>query len=165
MTNRSDTDDGDNYNYPQKRYENQAALNLNIVADKIVKPKRSQNKPSTINLNDVAEIVGHLPGTRSGRPREMHDPDTVESVLEEVARDPSVSVRTLEHRIGIPKSQAHRILQQEGFHPYHIQRVQQLKPEDYPRRVAFCQEMLRRQAENEIFFHCVAPTIPRLKPN
>ncbi|CAK1541447.1 unnamed protein product [Leptosia nina] len=72
-------------------------------------------------------MEGRLPGVRSGRIRELRDPDTVESVLEEVAADSSISVRTLERRIGVSKSQAHRILQQEGFHPYHIQRVQQRK--------------------------------------
>ncbi|KAL4720333.1 hypothetical protein ACJJTC_018081 [Scirpophaga incertulas] len=55
-------------------------------------------------------MEGRLPGRRSGRPSEMSDPDTVQSVVEEVVRDPSVSVRTIERRIGIPKSQAHRIL-------------------------------------------------------
>lgn len=46
MTNRSDTDDADDNNYPQKLYKNQAALNLNIVADKIVKTRRPQHEPS-----------------------------------------------------------------------------------------------------------------------
>lgn len=85
----------------------------------------------------------------------MHDQDSVESVLEEVERDSTVSVRTLERRIGIPKSRVHRILQQEGFHPYHFQKVQQLKAADYPRRVTFCQEMLRRQAEDVNFFNSI----------
>lgn len=96
---------------------------------------------------------GRLPGSRSGRPRQMHDPDDVDLVREEVSRDSSVSVRTIERRIGIPKSQVHRILRQEGFYAYHLQRVQQLKPADYPKRVAFCQEMLRRHAEDENFFN------------
>lgn len=100
-------------------------------------------------------MEGRIPGRRTGRPSQMHDPGTVESVLEEVARDPSVSVRTIERRIGIPKSRAHRILQQEGFHPYHIQKVQQLKPADYPRGVAFCQEMLQRQANDDFFFKTI----------
>jgi hypothetical protein len=32
-----------------------------------------------------------------------------------------------------------RALHEQGLHPYHLQRVQHLKPEDPPRRIAFCQ--------------------------
>lgn len=100
-------------------------------------------------------MEGRVPSARIGRPLEMQEPDAVGSVLEEIGRDSSISVRTLERRTGVPKSRAHRILQQERFHPYHLQKVQHLKPEDYPRRVAFCQEMLRRQANDENFFNMI----------
>lgn len=63
MTNHSDTDDaGDNY--PRKRYKSQEVLNLNIVADKIVKTRRTKNEPSTLNLNDMAETMVRNMGKR-----------------------------------------------------------------------------------------------------
>lgn len=98
---------------------------------------------------------GRLPGTIPGRPAAMSDPDLVNSVVEEVGRDSGVSVRGIERRIGVPKSQAHRILQKVGYHPFHIRKVQQLKPEDYERRLQFCETMLQRQAENENFYKSI----------
>lgn len=129
-----------------------------LYRDQVV--RRGGPQPETFPDRRVIQRVhdaymeGRIPGTRAGRPRQ-YDRDLVDAVLEEVDGDSSISVRSIEHRTGIPKSQAHRILQREGFHPYHIQRVQQLKPEDYPRRLSFCREMLRRQNENENFFKCI----------
>lgn len=57
MANRSDTDDAEGNNYPRKRYKSQETLNLNIVADKIVKTRRTQKEPSAINLNNMAETM------------------------------------------------------------------------------------------------------------
>lgn len=117
-------------------------------------PEKWPDHRTILRVRD-AYREGRVPGTIPGRPPLMRDPELVEEVIEEIERDPSVSVRTIEHRTGIPKSVAHRILQSEGYHPYHIQRVQQLKPGDYLKRVTFCQEMLRRQAANENFFKTI----------
>jgi hypothetical protein len=35
-----------------------------------------------------------------------------------------------------------RTLHEQGLHPYRLQRFQNLKPEDLPRRIAFCQWLL-----------------------
>lgn len=99
-------------------------------------------------------MAGQIPGRdqpREGVPRS--DPDLVEVVLEEVHQDPGVSTRSLERRLGIPKSSVHDILTKEAYHPYHIQRVQGLLPTDYPLRVTFCQTMLNRQREDPDFFN------------
>lgn len=100
-----------------------------------------------------AYLEGRSPGTRDGRMARMPNPDVVDAVVEEVERDPSTSVRIMSRRTGISKSQVHRTLRSVGYHPFHIRKVQQLKPEDYNRRIQFCEEMLRRQAENENFFN------------
>lgn len=123
--------------------------------------RNSDHRPSTFPDHHVilrahnAYMEGRMPGVRTGRPALVSDPNMIDAVLEEVTANPAISVRRIEHRTGIRKSTAHRILQQEGYHPYHIQRVQQLKPEDWPRRIAFCQEMLRRQSEDENFFKTI----------
>ncbi|CAH0728832.1 unnamed protein product, partial [Brenthis ino] len=57
----------------------------------------------------------------------MRDPYLVDAVVEEVERDPSVSVRGIERRTGISKSLAHRILQQEDYHPYHVRKLVVIK--------------------------------------
>lgn len=84
-----------------------------------------------------------------GRPRF----DVEDEVLQAVADDPSTSVRAIESSTGVPKSTAHRILQAEKFHPYHVQRVQGLLPRDHPARLAFCRRMLRMHREDPQFFN------------
>ena len=56
---------------------------------------------------------------RSGRPRAEYE----NVVFEEVAEDPSTSVRAIEESTGVPKSTVRRILKRSAYHPYHLQRV------------------------------------------
>jgi hypothetical protein len=97
-------------------------------------------------------MEGRLPGSsRRGGALQM-DPDRVDIILEEVERDPSTSTRAIQRRTGIPRTSVHRILRMEGYHPYHIRKVQDLLPADYQRRIQFCEDMLRRNRENPEFF-------------
>jgi hypothetical protein len=51
-----------------------------------------------------------------------------------------------------------RTLYEQGFHPYHLQRVQHLKPEDPPRRITFCQWLLQKIGEGSNFLSVVLTT-------
>jgi hypothetical protein len=51
-----------------------------------------------------------------------------------------------------------RTLHEQGLHPYHLQRVQHLKPEDPPRRIAFCQWLLQKIDEEPNFLSIVLTT-------
>lgn len=94
-------------------------------------------------------LEGRFPNqmVSTGRPSIPYE----EQVLAAVAEDPSVSVRGLGASIGVPKSIAHRILQENELHPYHVQRVQSLSPRDYPARIVFCETMLQRHREDPHF--------------
>jgi hypothetical protein len=46
----------------------------------------------------------------------------------------------------------------QGLHPYHLQRVQHLKPEGPPRRIAFCQWLLQKIDEEHNFLSIVLTT-------
>lgn len=74
-------------------------------------------------------------------------------VMNLVPEDPSASVRVLSRRTGISSTSVHRILKRHELYPYHYQRVQSLLPRDYPLRVRFCREMLRRIREDPQFFN------------
>lgn len=74
-----------------------------------------------------------------------------EEVLQAVLENPSTSVREIEINTGIPKSTAHRILQEQEYHPYHVRRVQSLLPRDYPDRIAFCESMLQKHRADPQF--------------
>ena len=60
-----------------------------------------------------------------------------ENVLDTVRRNPSTSVRAVATAVGESGSSVHCVLQCEGLHPYHLQRVQLLLPADYPARERF----------------------------
>lgn len=100
-----------------------------------------------------AYVEGQIPGNphRAGRPYENDDAedDLVEMALEE----PSTSVRRISRRSGIPRTTVHRILRRNQLHPYHVQRVQDLRPGDYDKRVEFSREMLRRNRQDPQFFN------------
>ena len=61
-----------------------------------------------------------------------------EAVLHAFEENDGSSVRQIARELNIPKSTVHRILQENGLHPYHYQRVQQLLPRDEIQRVHFC---------------------------
>lgn len=101
-----------------------------------------------------AYTEGRIPGSgvggaREGRPRRHAD----DQVLNLAEQDPTTSVRVLSRTTGISTRTVHRILKRHELHPYHYTRVQTLLPRDYPPRVRFCREMLRRIREDEQFFN------------
>lgn len=98
---------------------------------------------------------GRLPGigvggTSTGR---IANIDTEETVLEEIERDPTTSTRAIARRTRISKSNVHRILKKNKFHPYHIKRVQTLEPRDYYARLCFCRQMLEKIEQDPHFFN------------
>jgi hypothetical protein len=62
-----------------------------------------------------------------------------EDILREFERNPGNSVRRVAATLGLSQYLVHRTLRQNGLHPYHYQRVQQLLPADEQRRVFFCE--------------------------
>jgi hypothetical protein len=65
--------------------------------------------------------------------------------------DPNVGCRRLALRMGVSNFTIWRTLQKQGLHPYHLQRVQHLKPEDSPRRIAFVNGFFKKSTKNPIF--------------
>jgi hypothetical protein len=78
-----------------------------------------------------------------GRPKALAVADE-DSILENVLDDPSVSVREVAGHLNVcSPSTVWRTLKTNLLHPYHIQRVQALLPQDYPPRMNFCQLMVQ----------------------
>jgi len=61
-----------------------------------------------------------------------------ERVLREFEENPSFNIRRVARIFGITRDMVHRILKQNGLHPFHYQRVQQLLPRDEESRINFC---------------------------
>lgn len=96
-------------------------------------------------------LEGVIPGFRGREPGRVNR-DNEDVIIEELRHDPTTSQRQMPRRMGIPKTTIQRIIRANKIHPYHYQKVQALKPEDYPKRIAFCREMLRRDREDPNFF-------------
>lgn len=74
-----------------------------------------------------------------------------EQLLEMVDANPGVSTRTAAMQVGVSRSTVHRILRENLLHPYHLQRVQALAPQDRPARVRFCTWFRHKQARDVDF--------------
>ncbi|RZC38176.1 HTH Tnp Tc3 2 domain containing protein, partial [Asbolus verrucosus] len=74
-----------------------------------------------------------------------------EEILREIENQPQLSTRRLANQVGVSRFVVWRTLKEQGLHPYHVQKVQALKPEDFPRRIYFCEWLLANQAENPNF--------------
>jgi hypothetical protein len=90
-----------------------------------------------------------------GRSRSRRVLDLEPEILQAVEEEPNVSCRRLALRMSVSSFTIWRTLHEQGLHPYHLQRVQHLKPEDPPRRIAFCQWLLQRIDEEPNFLSIV----------
>jgi hypothetical protein len=72
-------------------------------------------------------------------------------ILQAVEEEPNVSCRRLALRMGVSSFTIWRTLHEQGLHPYHLQRVQHLKPEDPPHRIHFVNGFFKKSTKNTIF--------------
>lgn len=105
------------------------------------------------NLHHNLCEYGSLRGNRhsEGRPRVTRTPRMEQNVLDTVRRNPSASVRAVATAVGESRNSVHRVLQREGLHPYHLQRVQLLLPADYPARERFARWYLDQCCQDAHF--------------
>jgi len=80
-----------------------------------------------------------IPIMEGRRPRTARTVQQEQRILAHVAANPGTSTRRISSAEGVHGSTVWRILHEDRLYPYHLQRVQGLKPEDLPRRVRFCQ--------------------------
>jgi hypothetical protein len=85
-----------------------------------------------------------IPVIEGGRPRTARTLQQEQRIFAHVAAKPVTRTRRISSAEGVHRSTASRILHQDRLYPYHLQRVQGLKPEDLPGRVRFCQLCLEQ---------------------
>jgi hypothetical protein len=93
-----------------------------------------------------------------GRSRSRRVLDLEPEILHAVEEETNVSCRRPALRMGVSSFIIWRTLHEQGLRPYHFQRVQHLKPEDPPRRIAFCQWLLQKIDEEPNFLSIVLTT-------
>lgn len=77
------------------------------------------------------------------------------NVLMTVVEQPGSSQRQISKDLNISRSSIQKCLKENKFHAYHPHIVQELREEDFPRRVLFSEWALGRIADDEFFFQNV----------
>ena len=81
----------------------------------------------------------------SGGARTRVSEEKIEEIRAGFQRSPQKSIRQASRQFNVPRSTVHRVLHKRlRLYPYKVQIVQQIKPDDRPRRQAFAIEMLDR---------------------
>ncbi|XP_070521818.1 uncharacterized protein [Cardiocondyla obscurior] len=92
-----------------------------------------------------------IPRQRSVERAVLRNVEDEEEILRRFEDDPRSSIRRVARALGLPNALVHRVVREEGLHPYHYQRVQQLLPRDEEQRAIFCQGFLAQCRRNESF--------------
>jgi hypothetical protein len=83
---------------------------------------------------------------RNVRILESEDP-----VVEEVNENSLTLLQQISRQMGLPRSTVHRVLKDQGLHPFHYTKVHRLTPDDHRLRVRFCEWILDRCNEEPNF--------------
>lgn len=91
----------------------------------------------------------------TGRNRVVRDVEFEDIVLQQFEEYPMASTREVARNLGSSKSTVWRVLKEEKLYPYRPQKVQSLKPQDYPRRVNLARWFLEKDLQNPLFLEKV----------
>ena len=75
-----------------------------------------------------------------------------EGVLERVAENPNISVRRLSTATGVSRTSIHNIFRTQLLYLYHHTKVQELLPNNLPRRFNFCRWFRNKKNNDPTFF-------------
>lgn len=93
--------------------------------------------------------------TDAGRGRTVRTAQLEENILNAVGDTPSTSTRKLSAQFNTSKTIVHEILKEQLLYPYHLQKVHELIPEDFPRRMQFANWLLNQQRNNANFISTI----------
>jgi hypothetical protein len=95
-----------------------------------------------VNAVQHSRDYGLLNRDRS-RSRSRRVLDLEPEILQAVEEEPNVSYRRFAFRMVVSSFTNWRTLHEQGLHPYYLQRILHLKPEDPPPRIGCCQWLLQ----------------------
>lgn len=99
-------------------------------------------------LRETGSFSCNRGGNRMQAPMEA-DLRRRERILRHFNTNPGTSVRRAASVLGIPRITIWRTLRADRRHAYHVQKVQNLIPADYPRRLNFC-NWYKEQLQNDV---------------
>jgi len=84
--------------------------------------------------------TGTLPSVRIAAEHDVNEGvDEEEGIVQMVQSSPRASTRRIARHLRVPHTRVWRTLHAEGMYPYHVQRVQHLRPGDIAERLEFCE--------------------------
>lgn len=83
----------------------------------------------------------------TGRDRSIRNVDFEENILEIFEENPSTSTGEVADQLGCSKSVVWTVLHEEKLHPFKLQKVQALNPQDFPHRVDCARWFLRQDVQ------------------
>lgn len=109
---------------------------------------RSPNERTILGaVQRFRESGTFTPRLETGRPRQ-HPPAVDEAVLSFFAEHPMASLKEAAASLHVHPSYVWQLLRDEGLHPYHFTRVQELASTDFAPRVEFCRWLTRRPSRH-----------------
>ncbi|XP_074029232.1 uncharacterized protein [Leptinotarsa decemlineata] len=108
-------------------------------------PSRETFERVDRSLRETGTVLPKRGG--EGAPRTVRTVVLEENILEAVADDPSMSIRNLSEQFHTSKSTIHRIIREQLLHPFHIQKVHAMTPQDFPARLEYAKWFMDRQRE------------------
>lgn len=94
----------------------------------------------------------------AGRQRFRRTANVEEGILNAVQLSPTTSTRKLSHRFNVSSASVWRTLREQQLYPFHVTCVQHLLPEDYNKRINFCQWLIRQCTRDPNFLSCLLVT-------
>ena len=82
-----------------------------------------------------------------------------DNILHAVQRSLRTSTRRIARQLRVSQSNVWRLLHDEGLYPYHLQRVQDLQPDDYNTRVQFCRWLNGNRELHNSFYFAMKPNL------
>lgn len=102
-------------------------------------------------VNNFRATGSALKRKSTGRPRSARTPENIERVREAVEASPRRPARKQAVSLHLSDRSVRRILRFDlHFHPYKMAIAQQLKPNDYAQRQAFCEQMIDLITDDKI---------------
>jgi len=83
--------------------------------------------------------TGTLPGVRIAAKHDVNEGvNEEEGIVQMVQSSPRANTQRIARCLRVPHTSVWRTLHADGMHPYHVQRVQHLGPDDFAERLEFC---------------------------
>lgn len=99
------------------------------------------------------QVHGSFTKPRRERIKPVRNQGNIQNVINSVNENPHTSVSTITNATTVSSTSVRRILKDNGYHDYKMILIQELRPEDYERRVNFIAEMsvLKETTENFLY--------------